>query len=368
MNTRDKAEVPPRHDGTDALLSGRSILITGGTGSLGAALVERMLSGRHGMPERIVVFSRDEAKQHELRQRWLRNRAATDAEIWRESSTRRIRFRVGDVRDLEALAAALDGIDTLIHAAALKQVPTCEYFPGEAVRTNVLGAENVVRAARRARGRLRTVIGISTDKAVKPVNAMGMTKALAERILARAGLDIPECRFSLVRYGNVAASRGSVLPLFLDQAAHGGPLTVTDPAMTRFLLLMDYAVDVVMRALEHGVSGEILVPRLPSVRVIDLARAVAGNGNVPIQVTGIRPGEKIHEVLISEEERARTALRGDDYAIASILPELAAGRDAAVADLPFATEYSSAEVTLDADGARCILEAGGLLAASGLPA
>jgi UDP-glucose 4-epimerase len=345
----------------NSLLSGRSVLITGGTGSLGAALVERMLSGRHGVPERVVVFSRDEAKQHELRQRWLRNNAATDAEIWRESSSRSIQFRVGDVRDVEALTVALDGIDTLIHAAALKQVPTCEYFPGEAVRTNVLGAENIVQAARRSRGRLRTVIGISTDKAVKPVNAMGMTKALAERILARASLDIPECRFSLVRYGNVAASRGSVLPLFLDQAAKGEPMTVTDSGMTRFLLTMDEAVDAVMRALVHSVPGEILVPRLPSVRVVDLALAVAADRAVEIRVTGIRPGEKIHEVLVSEEERPRTTMRGNDFAIASILPEIADARDIGSAQLPFATEYSSADATIGVDAIRRILEAAGLL-------
>ncbi len=341
------------------LVSDRAILVTGGTGSLGAALVERLLSGRHGLPSRIVIFSRDEAKQHELRQRWLRQGAVTDDAIWRES-TRRVQFRVGDVRDLEALKAASDGIDTLIHAAALKQVPTCEYFPEEAVRTNVLGAENVVRAARRSRS-LRTVIGISTDKAVKPVNVMGMTKALQERIFARANLDLPECRFSLVRYGNVVASRGSVLPLFLDQAMKGGPLTVTDPLMTRFLLTLGDAVDVVMRALAYAGRGEILVPRLPSARVIDLARAVAAGRGLDIEITGIRPGEKIHEILVSEEERLRTTARGSDYVIASILPEVAETPNEGDGNVAFETEYSSADAPVSADAARRILEVAGLL-------
>ena len=348
-------------DDHDALLAGRHVLVTGGTGSLGAAVVERMLSGRHGQPERIVVFSRDEAKQHELRQRWLRNLAATDAEIWRESTTRRVQFRVGDVRDRDALASALDGVDTLIHAAALKQVPTCEYFPAEAVRTNVLGTENIVAAARGARAHLRCVVGISTDKAVKPVNAMGMTKALAERILLRATLDIPECRFSIVRYGNVAASRGSVLPLFLEQTARGGPITVTDPSMTRFLLSLDEAVDAVMRALAHGLPGETLVPRLPAARVADIARAVAGNRPIEIRVTGIRPGEKIHEVLIAAEERPRTTMRGRDFCVASILPEIADAQCDTAADLPFAAEYSSADATIGVEGVRKLLEAAGLL-------
>lgn len=341
------------------LVSDRAILVTGGTGSLGTALVERLISGQNGLPARVVVFSRDEAKQHELRQRWLHQAAATDDAIWRESA-RRVQFRVGDVRDAEALAVATEGIDTLVHAAALKQVPTCEYFPEEAVRTNVLGAENIVRAARRS-GSLRTVIGISTDKAVKPVNVMGMTKSLQERILARANLDLPNCRFSLVRYGNVIASRGSVLPLFLDQVAKGGPLTVTDPVMTRFLLTLNDAVDVVMRALSHAGRGVTLVPRLPSARVIDLARAVVGERSIDIRVTGIRPGEKIHEILISEEERPRTRTLGHDYAIASILPEIDTIAESGISDVPFDAEYSSADSPVDAGTARRLLEAAGML-------
>ncbi|HYF08773.1 MAG TPA: polysaccharide biosynthesis protein, partial [Acetobacteraceae bacterium] len=302
--------------------------------------------------------SRDEAKQHELRLRWGRLGAATDDAIWRDSS-RRVQFRVGDIRDPEAIGAAAEGADTIIHAAALKQVPTCEYFPEEAVRTNVLGAENVVRAARRAR--VATVIGVSTDKAVKPVNVMGMSKSLQERVLARANLDLPGCRFALVRYGNVLASRGSVVPLFLEQAARGEPLTVTDPAMTRFLLAIEDAVDAVIRAVAHARRGETLVPMLPSACITDLARAIGGEA-AEIRVTGTRPGEKLHEILISEEERHRTRRRGQDLFVGPILPELR--EDAADGDPPpFNSEYSSADGTVDAAEARRILDAAGLLRA-----
>ncbi len=340
------------------LVQDRAVLVTGGTGSLGTALVERLLSGRHGMPGRIVVFSRDEAKQHALRLRWGRLGAATDDAIWRDSA-RIVQFRVGDIRDVEAIAAATDEVDVIVHAAALKQVPTCEYFPEEAVRTNVTGAENLVRAVRRARGRVQAVVGVSTDKAVKPVNVMGMTKSMQERVLARANLDLPACRFVLVRYGNVLASRGSVVPLFVEQAAAGRALTVTDAEMTRFLLGIEDAVDVVMRALAHARRGETLVPLLPAARVVDLARAIGGEA-AEIVLTGTRPGEKLHEVLVSEEERHRTSLRGSDLFVAPILPEL---RDGATdgAPPPFAGEYSSAETPIGLPALRDILREAGLL-------
>ena len=343
------------------LIEGREILVTGGTGSLGSKLVERLLSGRHGKPARVVVFSRDEAKQHELRLRWNALGEATDDAIWRDSA-RRVQFRIGDIRDPEAVEAAAGGVEIMVHAAALKQVPTCEYFPEEAIRTNVLGAENVVRAARLSRGRLRTVIGVSTDKAVKPVNVMGMSKSLQERIIAKANLDLPDCRLALVRYGNVLASRGSVLPLFLEQAANGGPMTVTDATMTRFLITLSDAVDAVLRALAYAGRGETLIPQLPSARVVDLARAVAGDPAMEIQFTGIRPGEKLHEVLVSEEERPRTTLRGADLFIGPVLPELrAAGDPTAASPLPFAAEYSSADDPITASQTRGILEAAGLV-------
>lgn len=348
---------PPPSD----LVQGQAILVTGGTGSLGTALVERLLSSRHGAPARIVVFSRDEAKQHALRLRWGRLGAATDDAIWRDSA-RIVQFRVGDIRDPEAIAAAVDDVDVVVHAAALKQVPTCEYFPEEAVRTNVTGAENLVRAVRRARGRVRSVVGVSTDKAVKPVNVMGMTKSMQERVLSRANLDLPECRFVLVRYGNVLASRGSVVPLFAEQAAAGRPLTVTDAEMTRFLLGIEDAVDVVMRALAGARRGETLVPLLPASRVVDLARAIGGDG-AEILLTGTRPGEKLHEVLVSEEERHRTVLRDGDLFVAPILPEL---RDdtAGGAAPPFTGEYSSATEPVDLPALRAILRNAGLLPAT----
>lgn len=351
--------MPHSNEETVDNLTGRDILVTGGTGSLGTAFVERLLSGRHGLPARIVVFSRDEAKQHELRLRWARLGQATDDAIWRDSS-RRVQFRVGDIRDAEAIGAAAEGIDIIVHAAALKQVPTCEYFPEEAVRTNVIGAENVVRAARR--GRVSTVIGVSTDKAVKPVNVMGMSKSLQERVLARANLDLPDCRFALVRYGNVLASRGSVVPLFLEQAARGDPLTVTDPGMTRFLLTIEDAVDAVLRAMAQARRGETLVPVLPSVLVTDLARAIGG-AHAEIRITGTRPGEKLHEILISEEERHRTGRRGQDLFVAPILPELRGAGDAGDAP-PFPGEYSSADGPIGAEAARRILEGAGLLPAA----
>lgn len=335
-----------------------SVLVIGGTGSLGTALVEQLLSGRFGMPGRIVVFSRDEAKQHALRLRWGHLGAATDDAIWRDSA-RIVQFRVGDIRDPESVAAATDGIDTIVHAAALKQVPTCEYFPEEAIRTNVTGAENLVRAVRQARGRVRTVIGISTDKAVKPVNVMGMTKSMQERVLVRANLDLPECRFALVRYGNVLASRGSIVPLFVEQASAGRPLTVTDADMTRFLISIDDAVAAVIRALAHARRGETLVPILPAARIMDLARAIGGD-EAAIILTGTRPGEKLHEVLVSEEERHRTVLRGDDLFVAPILPELRDSRTDGAAP-PFVREYSSDGTSLDIPALRGMLTKAGIL-------
>jgi len=344
------------------LLAGRQILVTGGSGSLGTAFVERALSGAHGPPERVVVFSRDEAKQHDLRIRWARLGAATDDAIWSDS-LRRVKFHVGDVRDVDSLSNAMDGIDTVIHAAALKQVPTCEYFPEQAYRTNVVGADNLVSAVRRNRASLKTVVGVSTDKAVKPVNVMGMSKSLQERILSKANLDLPDCRFVLVRYGNVVASRGSVIPLFAEQAASGGPLTITDSAMTRFLLSLADAVDAILRSLIHARRGETLVPLIPSARIIDLARAVAGNDDIDIRVTGVRPGEKLHEILVSEEERHRTVQRGEDLFISSILPELREGAPDGI-EPHFPVEYSSEDSPVGVAELRRMLGRAGLLEAA----
>ena len=305
-------------------LQDKRIVITGGTGSLGNVLVRRILSGELGNPAKVIVFSRDEAKQHSMRMRWHHQRAATDDLVY-HNFERILEFRIGDVRDYASVASALRGADLVINAAAMKQVPTCEYFPFEAARTNIEGAENIVRAIEHHAPEVETVIGISTDKACKPVNTMGMTKALQERILVQGNLRCKRTRFVCVRYGNVLASRGSVIPLFHEQIRNGGPLTVTHRAMTRFLLSLDDAADAVFAALLDARPGEIYVPRSPSVLITTLARALIGARDIEIRVTGIRPGEKIHEILVSEEEAHHTDTRGGYYAIGPMLPELAGG-------------------------------------------
>lgn len=340
------------------MLTGRRVLVTGGTGSLGRVLVRRLLGGEMGRPERIVVFSRDEAKQHAMRLELQRAAVATDEIVYAEAG--QVRFRIGDVANPSALAAALHDADVVFHAAAMKQVPACEYAPSEAIRTNVVGAETLVRVIREQRIPVETVVGVTTDKAVKPVNVMGMTKALQERILAQANLDPGATRFVTARYGNVLASRGSVLPLFHEQIRLGGPLTLTTDAMTRFLLSLDDAVDAVFAALRDGRPGETYVPRAPAVRISDLAAALVGDRDVPIVVTGVRPGEKTHEVLVSEEEAPRTVVRGEHLAIAAILPELAP--DPHPLDVPYGrSEYRSDADLLTVPEIAAMLRRNGLM-------
>lgn len=327
-------------------IANKRILITGGTGSLGKVLLRRLLSGVEGAPSQIVVLSRDEAKQHQIRVEYQNRRSATDEVIYR-NFVDRLSFRIGDVRDYASVCAALRGVDIVFNAAALKQVPTCEYFPCEAVQTNVNGAANIVRAIGDLRIPVETVVGISTDKAVEPVNVMGMTKALQERIFARANLEVPETRFVTVRYGNVLASRGSVIPLFHDQIKCNGPVTVTDPRMTRFLLSLEDAVDLIFAALRTARRGETYVPRVASAKIIDVARALIGSRRIETRITGIRPGEKVHEILISEEEAHRTVLRGDNYVIGPMLPEL----DAEMPKKPVLhREFSSSDAPLSLEG------------------
>jgi UDP-glucose 4-epimerase len=244
-----------------------------------------------------------------MRLEYLQRGAATDEVIYRNSQDL-LTFRIGDVRDFHSVASALRDGDVVFNAAALKQVPTCEYFPYEAVQTNIGGPENIVRAIRELHLPIETVVGISTDKACKPVNVMGMTKAIQERVFIQANLDCLQTRFMCVRYGNVLASRGSVIPLFHDQIRDGGPLTFTTPEMTRFLLSLDDAVDIIFAAVRDGQRGETFIPRVPSARITDLAEVLIDGRPIEIKVTGVRPGEKLHEILISEEEIYRTAERG----------------------------------------------------------
>lgn len=299
----------------------KRVLITGGTGSLGKVLVHRLLSGEVGNPSKIIIFSRDEAKQHAMRVEFKYKRVVTEEVIY-HNFEELLEFCIGDVRDFHDLSAILYEVDIVINAAALKQVPTCEYFPFQAVMTNICGAENIVRAICENRIPVETVVCVSTDKVCKSVNVMGMTKAIQERIFMQANMRCPKTRFIGVRYGNVLASRGSVIPLFIDQIKRGGPVTITTAEMTRFLISLNQAVDMIFDAVSNAYRGETYIPRIPSAKVTDLAAALIDKRNIKIKTIGIRPGEKIHEILISEEECHRTKERSKYYVIESILPEL----------------------------------------------
>jgi FlaA1/EpsC-like NDP-sugar epimerase len=319
------------------MLKDKRIFISGGTGSLGKVLVRRLLSEQMGKPKSITIFSRDETKQYAMRLFYQYKAATTDDVIYRNAE-QLLRFHVGDVRDYHAVNAALREADVVFNAAALKQVPTCEHFPFEAVQTNIIGAENIVRAIRENKLPVETVVGVSTDKACKPINVMGMTKAIQERILAQANMDCQHTRFVCVRYGNVLASRGSVIPLFHYQIRNGGPVTITTREMTRFLISTDEAVDLVFAAVQKANKGETFIPRVPSARVADMAEVLIGDRPVETVFTGIRPGEKIHEILVSEEEVHRTVQRGNQLVIMPIHPEL---RTVKGKEKTIESEYSS---------------------------
>ena len=349
-----------------SLLEGKQILVTGGTGSLGQTLVKRILTGELGRPARITVFSRDEAKQHYMRLAFMHRSAATDDVIY-ENSRNTLNFRIGDVRDYPALLSAVREADVVFHAAALKQVPSCEYFPFEAVMTNIYGAQNLTRCIRENDLHVEKVIGISTDKACKPINVMGMTKALQERVLIEANRDCPETSFICVRYGNVIASRGSIVPLFLEQIQNDRPVTVTLPEMTRFLLSLDRAVDTVLEAFRNGRPGDTYVPKVPAAKITDVAKALMRDKQLPIEFTGIRPGEKVHEIMVSEEECFRTVDGGDYYVIRPVLPELRADGELEPA---LTGEYSSKDANLNVEELRQLLssasdEIGRFLTANG---
>jgi FlaA1/EpsC-like NDP-sugar epimerase len=332
-------------------LEGKRILVTGGTGSLGQTLVRRILTGEMGKPEQITVFSRDEAKQHYMRLDYLHRKAATDDVIYQNSQDL-LNFRIGDVRDYSALLAAMRDVDVVFHAAALKQVPSCEYFPFEAVLTNIFGAQNVVKAVRENNLPVEKVVGISTDKACKPINVMGMTKALQERVLIEANRDCPKTQLTCVRYGNVIASRGSIVPLFVEQIRQNKQVTVTLPEMTRFLLSLDRAVDTVFAAIAMGNRGETFIPKVPAARITDVAKALMGDKNLEIVYTGIRPGEKVHEIMVSEEECFRTVEREGYYVIMPVLPEL---RDTEDFTAALNGEYSSKDNNISVEDLKILL-------------
>lgn len=282
------------------MFSDKTILITGGTGSFGNAVLRRFL---HTGVREIRVFSRDEKKQDDMRKRYAQSK---------------LKFYIGDVRDQASVMSAMRGVDFCFHAAALKQVPSCEFHPMEAVKTNVLGTENVLEAAINLG--VKRVICLSTDKAVYPINAMGISKAMMEKVMVATSrnLEGSDTIICGTRYGNVMASRGSVIPLFVRQVLDGGPITITDPSMTRFMMTIDDAVELVIYAFEHGSNGDIFVQKAPAATIATLATSITelmGRPDHEVREIGTRHGEKLYEVLLSREEMATAEDRGGYYRI-----------------------------------------------------
>ena len=290
-----------------SVFSGKTLMITGGTGSFGNAVLNRFLKTDIG---EIRIFSRDEKKQDDMRHEFQ----AKMPEV-----AEKIKFYIGDVRDLASVKSAMHGVDYIFHAAALKQVPSCEFFPMEAVKTNVIGTDNVLTAAIDAG--VKNVVCLSTDKAAYPVNAMGTSKAMMEKVIvAKSRTVAPEkTKICCTRYGNVMCSRGSVIPLWIDQIRAGNPITITEPTMTRFIMSLDEAVDLVLFAFENGVSGDILVQKAPACTIETLAQAVTGlfKPGHEIKVIGIRHGEKMYETLLTNEECANAIDLGNFYRVPS---------------------------------------------------
>lgn len=282
------------------LFNGKKILVTGGTGSFGHQIVDRLMNEN---PAEIRIFSRDEKKQYDMQYEYIGNH--------------KLRYIVGDVRNKESLISAMREVDIVFHAAALKQVPSCEYNPFEAVKTNTIGAQNVIESA--LHNNVEKVIAISTDKAVEPVNVMGMSKSIQERLITSANIhrDGKRTVFACVRYGNVLGSRGSVIPVFRNQIDNNRNLTLTDYAMTRFILTLDNAIDLVFKSVEYALGGEIFVLKIPAHTVLELAEVMieASGKKLKIVNTGIRPGEKIHETLVSPTESIRTLEKENLYII-----------------------------------------------------
>jgi UDP-N-acetylglucosamine 4,6-dehydratase len=280
------------------MLNDKVVLVTGGTGSFGRMFADVVL--REYRPKKLIVFSRDELKQHEMRQ------------VHSDGPDTQVRYFIGDVRDVDRLRRAMHGVDVVVHAAALKQVPVCEYNPIEAINTNVMGARNIIDAALDCG--VSKVLAISTDKAVNPVNLYGATKLAAEKLFVHSNAysGAHGARFSCVRYGNVVGSRGSVIPLFVKQR-QTGTVTVTDPRMTRFWITLDQGVRFVIRCIEGMRGGEVFVPKIPSMNIMDLVRAVAPDCKV--EQVGIRAGEKLHEVLVSEDEARQTVETDEAFVV-----------------------------------------------------
>ena len=289
-----------------SIFQGKTLLITGGTGSFGNAVLDRFLATDIA---EIRIFSRDEKKQDDMRHEF-------QAKI--PDAAGKLRFYIGDVRDPASIRAAMVGVDYVFHAAALKQVPSCEFFPMEAVRTNVIGTDNVLTAAIEAG--VESVICLSTDKAAYPINAMGITKALEEKVAVARSRTSGKTRICCTRYGNVMCSRGSVIPLWIDQIKNGQPITVTEPTMTRFIMSLEEAVELVLFAFEHGRNGDLFIQKAPACTIRTQAEAVCelfGGKKENIRVIGIRHGEKLYETLLTNEECARAEDMGDFYRVAA---------------------------------------------------
>lgn len=320
------------------MFNGKNILITGGTGSFGKKCTEILLKKYN--PARVIIFSRDELKQFEMAQQF----SPDDYPC--------LRYFIGDVRDKERLYRAFRGVDYIIHAAALKQVPAAEYNPTECIKTNIYGAQNIVNVA--ADVGVKKVVALSTDKAVSPVNLYGATKLCSDKLFIAANAFVAsETTFSVVRYGNVIGSRGSVIPFFLKKRDEGAVLPITDPRMTRFWIILEESVEMVLRSFELAGGGEVLVPKIPSMRIEDLASAVAPDCDT--EVVGIRPGEKLHEVMITAEDSRHTIDIGDYYIIK---PETFAYRGPEGKSVPEGFEYSSGtnEQWLSVDELRSTLK------------
>ena len=298
MTGKEKSDMP------NSLFTNKTLLITGGTGSFGNAVLNRFLKTDIG---EIRIFSRDEKKQDDMRHEFQ----AKMPEV-----ADKIKFYIGDVRDLESCRGAMHGVDYIFHAAALKQVPSCEFFPMEAVRTNVIGTDNVLTAAIEAG--VEAVICLSTDKAAYPINAMGITKAIEEKVAVAKSRNSGKTKICCTRYGNVMCSRGSVIPLWIEQIKAGNPITVTEPSMTRFIMSLDEAVDLVLFAFEHGENGELLIQKAPACTIGTQAEAVCelfGGKKEDIKVIGIRHGEKMYETLLTNEECAKAVDMGNFYRV-----------------------------------------------------